>query len=101
MGEQGPEIERRVLGDVGSACRIYVGRQRVIDKLNLQISFAICRFHRPFGQGGEPALSYRDFRGIEALGKGKVGSSAMPHKRNPDLQVYVGLDTESSTTLNL
>jgi adenylosuccinate lyase len=90
MGEQGPEIERRVLAEVGLGVPDIcwqAARDRQAEFANLLAIMAgsIGRLAREVN-----LLSHTEISEVsEPWEKGKVGSSAMPHKRNPDLSEFM------------
>ena len=90
MGEQGPEIERRVLAELGLGVPDIcwqAARDRQAEFANLLaiIAGSIGRLAREVN-----LLSHTEISEVsEPWEKGKVGSSAMPHKRNPDLSEFM------------
>jgi adenylosuccinate lyase len=90
MGEQGPEIERRVLADLGLGVPDIcwqAARDRQAEFANLLaiIAGSIGRLARQVN-----LLSHTEISEVfEPWEKGKIGSSAMPHKRNPDLSEFM------------
>lgn len=90
MGEQGPEIEKKVLADLGLCVPDIcwqAARDRPAEFANLLAIMAgsIGRLARQVN-----LLSHTEISEVsEPWEKGKIGSSAMPHKRNPDLSEFM------------